>query len=108
MNDRALRVETSLALHAAVAERLKVDPEVLDRARCKVEDWLARGGSSTELLQRWREILGSPAETIQQALTERSEAADWLRKASPFAGALPPRERERILREVRRRIESTA
>lgn len=108
MADHRLRTETSLALHAAVAARLSSDPQILEQARGRVEEWLARGGSSTPLLSRWREILALPIEDIKSALTESSEAADWLRKASPFAGALPPRERERILRDVRRRVESAA
>jgi hypothetical protein len=107
MSDARLRTETSLALHAAVAERLTGHPEILTRARGRIEAWLAKGDASTPLLVEWREVLRRPEEEIARLLTERSEHADWLRKASPFAGELPPRERERILIDVRRRIEST-
>jgi hypothetical protein len=107
MSDAHLRTETSFALHAAVAERLAGDPEILNRARVRIEAWLSTGGSSAPLLLEWREVLKRPWEEIRRVLTERSEHADWLRKASPFAGELPPREREHILVEVRRRIEST-
>ena len=108
MDAHDLHSELSLALHAAVAQRLPSQPEVLDRARRKIDEWLADGGSSSPLLKRWSEILALPPQQIAAVLTERSEEAAWLRKASPFAGALDPRERERILRAVRQRFESAA
>jgi hypothetical protein len=104
MDEYRFRLERSIALHEAVAEKLRSTPEILERARIKVDEWLARGGASTPLLVRWREILARPREEVAAQLTARSEEADWLRKASPFAGALEPRERERILREVRQRL----
>jgi hypothetical protein len=96
-----LHYELSLALHEAVGRRL--DEEVLARARHKTEEWLARGGSARPLLERWRQILDRPLDEIRRWLTDPSEEAAQLRKASPFAGALPPRERERIMREFRQR-----
>lgn len=103
-----LQYERSLALHTAVAERLREDPEILTRARTKLDEWLSRGGRSTPLWTRWREILNRPVDEVASFLTERSEDAAWLRKASPFAGALPPEERLRVLREVRARFEPAA
>ena len=103
MPDGGLRREISLALHAAVASRLAGDPEILGRARARIERWLTNGGASAQLLLEWRAVLQRPTGEIRHLLTERSEHADWLRKASPFAGELPPREREHILRDVRAR-----
>jgi hypothetical protein len=98
-----LDYERSLALHAAVAQRLLEEPAVLDRARAKLEEWIARGGRATPLLVRWRSVLsGSPAQ-VAAFLRDPSEEAAWLRSASPFAGVLDPRTRLAILREVRRR-----
>src|SRR5258706_947249 len=108
MDVHRLRLERSIALHAAVAQKLRSDPQILERARRKTDEWLARGGASTPLLLRWREILAFPLEQVAALLTERSEEAAWLRKASPFAGVLEPRERERILREARDPLESAA
>ena len=108
MDDHRLRFETSLALHTAVAQKVQSHPEILARARSKVQAWLERGGSSAPLLGRWRDVLDGPLEDVIALMTERSEEAAWLRKASPFAGALEPRERERILRETRERLESAA
>jgi hypothetical protein len=89
----------SLALHAAVADRL--DDAMIARARSLLETWLARGGSSAPLLLRWREILALPLNDVRSFLADPGEEAAWLRKASPFAGLLPPREREQIVRRVR-------
>lgn len=103
-----LQYERSIALHTAVAERLREDPVMLARARKKLDEWLRRRGRSAPLWMRWREILDRPVDEIASFLMERSEEAAWLRKASPFAGVLPPGERLRILREVRARFESAA
>lgn len=103
-----LDYERSLALHQAVAEELQRNPEILSRARRKLDEWLEHGGRSTALWLRWREILERPAEEVVALLTERSEEAAWLRKASPFAGVLSPSTRLRILRDVRRRLERAA
>jgi hypothetical protein len=94
-----LHYDLSLALHTAVAARL--DEKTIERARGHLETWLARGGPTTPLLLRWRDILRRPLDEVRVVLTDPGEEAAWLRKASPFAGVLPPRERERIVRRLR-------
>jgi hypothetical protein len=94
--------ELSLALHEVVA--MKLDEDVVARARHRTTVWLAEGGSAKALLERWREILDLPLDEIRRFLTDPSEDAAWLRKASPFAGEIPPREREQIIRQVRQRL----
>ena len=101
-----LHSEISLALHDEVARTLSA--EIVATATRNTESWLATAGSATPLLLEWREILARPLEDIRVLLCERTEHAAWLRKASPFAGAIPPRERERIVREVRRRLGRSA
>lgn len=93
----------SLALHAAVAAKLLSEPALLVRARAKLREWMAAGGRSLELWQRWEPILEQSSEEVARFLCDPSEDATWLRKASPFAGFLTPQERWRILREVRAR-----
>lgn len=99
-----LHFELSLALHEAVARRL--DEKMVAGARRKLDEWLRRGTSSAPLLERWRELLDLPLDQLRAWLTDPSEEAAWLRKASPFAGALDPRERENIIRQTRARLES--
>jgi hypothetical protein len=98
-----LDYERSLALHEAVAMRLRTEPAILDRARARIEEWIARGGRSTPLLLRWRDVLSGSAADVAEVLTDRSEDAAWLRSVSPFVGALDPRTRLAILRQVRHR-----
>jgi hypothetical protein len=95
--------ERSLALHEAVAARLRAEPEILDRVRARLEEWIARGGRSTPLLLRWRDILSRSVAEVAEVLTDPSEDAAWLRSASPFAGILDPHTRLAILRQVRQR-----
>ncbi len=90
----------SLAQHRLVAERL--DDELLDRARERVERWLAEGGPVHPVwAQRWRELLDRPASDVATAICADDEAGRDLRQTSPFAGALSPAERWRIVRTVR-------
>src|SRR3990172_2485485 len=100
MDRGALHVERSIALHAAVAAKLLAQPVLVERARAKLRQWLAAGGRSSPLWRRWAEILDKPHDAVLAFLVERSEEADWLRKASPFAGILTPQERWRILRQT--------
>lgn len=100
MNRPDPHVERSLALHSAVAAKLRAEPALLETARKKLHEWIALGGSSAPLWLRWAEILSKPLEGVLAFLVERSEEADWLRKASPFSGLLTPQERWRILREA--------
>lgn len=95
--------ERSLALHRAVAERVRTDPAVLERARARVATWLRDGTVHREWAEAWRQILEADAEGCARALVERSERMDDLRQVSPFAGALDPRERWGILRRSRGR-----
>lgn len=97
-----LHYELSLALHAWVARNL--DAATVARARENALAWLSRSPNSAALLRRWLDILDMPLEQIRARLTDPSEDAAWLRKASPFAGALPPRLREQIIRDTRRRF----
>jgi hypothetical protein len=97
-----LGAERSLALHAKVADKLLADPTILVRAQKKLDEWISGGGSSAPLWERWREILEGTPEQVASFLRDPSEEAAWLRKASPFAGVLDPRERLEVLRGLRR------
>jgi hypothetical protein len=93
----------SLALHSAVARKLRSDPAMLLRARARLTRWMAGGGRSMPLWRRWEAVLSRPAEDVTNFLCDASEEAAWLRKASPFAGELSPAERWAILRSMRSR-----
>lgn len=103
MDLHRLAEERSVAYHRVIAERLLRQPEVLEKARRRVESWLTSGAPF--YARKWAEILAGDPPAIAAFLVERSELADELRQSSPFAGALSPRERWRIWRETREQFE---
>ncbi len=101
MNGHQLIEERSLWLHRAVADKARHDPEVLARARERVEDWLRDGSVHPRYAEAWRRLLSSQPDEILTRLVDPGETMRALRQCSPFAGALDPRERWRILRQAR-------
>ncbi len=100
MDAHRIGEERSLAYHRAVAAKLASDPSTLARARAKVARWLADGSVHPEYANAWRALLdGSLAELVAE-MTSTSERARALRQSTPFAGALAPKERWTIWREV--------
>ena len=91
----------SLALHRAVAEKVARDPTVLARARERVRGWRERGEVAAYYADAWAEILARAPDQVGEALVADDERMRALRQVSPFAGALDPRERWRILQSVR-------
>lgn len=91
--------ERSLALHAAVAEILRREPDRLADARERVETWLREGSPAPEYARGWQKALAGPLEDLLELMIDPGEKATALRQVSPFAGYLEPRERWRILRE---------
>lgn len=104
MDLHRLAEERSIAYHGAIAERLERQPEILERARQRVQTWLASSSSPPFYARKWAEILAGDASSIAAFLVNRSELAFELRQSSPFAGALQPSERWKIWRETRDRF----
>ncbi len=87
-------------MHRLVAERL--DDKLLARARERLEGWLAEGRPAPEATVRaWLELLDSTPGELGARLVEDSERMRDLRQSTPFAGAVAPQERWRIIRDVR-------
>ena len=99
MDPHRLSEERSVAYHRVIAERLRHQPEILEKARRHVATWLASGDSTPLYARKWAEILAGDPPSIAVFLVERNELADELRQSSPFAGALRPQERWREARE---------
>ena len=106
MNRHRLAEARSLAYHRAVAEMLPARPELLDRARERAASWSRSEARSAGLARRWLDILARPLPEIRAFLVDTGEEAAELRQATPFAGAIEPKERWRIWREVREEWES--
>jgi hypothetical protein len=101
MDLHGLAEERSLAYHRRVAELLRSRPELITQARERARGWAASGERHAPYAAQWLLILEGPIEQIVASLTDPSERGRALRQATPFAGALDPRERWRLWREVR-------
>jgi hypothetical protein len=97
-----LAEERSIALHRAIGERVRSHPELLMRAKARVSGWIERGEPHAFYAREWARILELPLDEMLAALVDTSENARALRQVTPFAGALGPRERWTIWREVGR------
>lgn len=87
--------ERSLALHRAIARRLKENPALLEVALKNLERWIQDGGMRSYWTE-WKTILNGPLEEILSFLVSGGEKAKWLRQSSPFCGILLPQERWKI------------
>lgn len=104
MDLHRLGEERSIAYHRLIAERLQSRPEILEKARRRVQIWLASPETARFYARKWAEILAGDVPSIAAFLGDRSELAVELRQSSPFAGALRPQERWKIWRETRERF----
>jgi hypothetical protein len=98
--------ERSLALHRAVAERLREEPERVALARQRVAAWRRDGAVGEPYAQAWSQALDGPLKSLLELLIDPGPAATALRQVSPFAGVLSPRERWRILEDWAARREN--
>jgi transcriptional regulator with XRE-family HTH domain len=91
--------QRSLALHSAIAERLRDDPTAtLARARANLARMRERHPGATQLLREWKVLLDRPLDALVSLLTDRSEWARELRHVTPFGGVLTARERTAVYR----------
>jgi hypothetical protein len=98
-----LAEERSIAYHRAVASRMRGDASILERAKERVRGWIAAGWPHPSYAREWERILQLPTEEMEAALADPAERARALRQVTPFAGALPARERWAIWREFAQR-----
>jgi hypothetical protein len=103
MDPHRLAEERSIAYHALVAERLRVDAAILTGARERVEGWAQDGSVHPRWVDDWRKTLELSLDDLTRVLVERSERANALRQVTPFAGVIDARTRWRLWREVRER-----
>jgi hypothetical protein len=104
MAGKRLQELRSLEYHRAVADRLRSEPDLLERARERVRAWREGGQLHPRYATAWENVLAQPLEGVLAFLTEDSDAARTLRHVSPFAAFLDYRERLRIWREVKAQL----
>jgi hypothetical protein len=94
--------ERSLALHRAIARRVRQDPKHLEAVRKRLADDVRSGKYSSSVvaaMEEWLEILNrSSRAEVLKLLVDKSEEAKRLRQSSPFVGILNQEERLRIFR----------
>jgi hypothetical protein len=83
----------SLAMHRVMADKLRVQPELLAIAHDNLKRWMAEAGASQPYFEEWQRILANPLGDILAAMVEDSERMTAMRQCTPFAGVLTPRER---------------
>ena len=98
--------ERSIALHRAVAERIRGNPKLMEEAIINLQRYLKQSFSDSRKpispLVEWQELLeNQPLEEILDFMVSDSERARRLRQSSPFAGILTPQERWRIYEAYR-------
>lgn len=94
----SLAERRSWALHCEVASRLADHPGIVQRARARVEQWLA-DPARHPYAAAWKALLDAPMDELSAALRSKEEPMITLRQVSPFAGALDTRTRWRILKQ---------
>lgn len=87
-------------MHRAIAERLRADATVIERARRRTASWRSSGEVHPDYVAAWEHVLSGPVEDLCALLVDPGERATALRQVSPFAGVLSARERWRILEGV--------
>ena len=89
----------SLALHRAIADRLREDPEqVLRQARRALAQMISQAPVALPLLREWKVLLDRPVEALLPLLTDPDEWVRELRHVTPFAGVLSAAERAEVYR----------
>lgn len=89
----------SLALHRLVADKIRHDASLLDRARATLRRWQATASPRTfGYLDAWQNLLDQELEDCLAVATEESQRGDALRQASPLACLLSNQERFAFLK----------
>ena len=98
--------QRSLALHHAIAAKLRARPELLAIAHENIERWTASAGRSSPYLAEWTGIVARPLEDILSLIQQEGEQMTALRQCSPFAGVLLPAERWAVYARFKRSPEA--
>lgn len=90
----------SLAMHLAIAEKVRRNPRLLDVARENIRRWRRRGVDVSAFAE-WEAILDRGIAETLRVLADPSEEAARLRQSTPFTGILTPKERRRFFETPR-------
>ena len=105
MSDSPMRThqeidERTLAMHRLVAEKIRDDPALFDKAKTTLARWRTTVCiRSQPYLCEWERLLNLGIETSLAMAIEDSERATQLRQSSPFAGILTHQDRFAFLKK---------
>lgn len=90
----------SLALHRLVAEKIRRDNALLDRAQTILRRWHQTTEPRTHgYLDAWQRVIDQGVDACLSLAAEESEWADAMRQASPLACLLTNQERFAFLKQ---------
>ena len=106
VSDHIRIAERSIALHRAIADRIRTNPRLMEKAIENLQKYLDQfaqeNRTAPKSLTEWQDILTNrPGEDVLEFLVSSCESASRLRQSSPFAGILTPKERWRIYEAYR-------
>ena len=94
--------QRSLALHRLVAERVRSDPALFEKARKTLARWRESVCTASQpYLAEWEGLMNQGVEACLSLAVEDSQRAAALRQSSPFSGVLSNRERFAFLKQWR-------
>lgn len=100
LRNHDLLVVRSRALHRAVADKIRADPELMVVAQENLVRWISEEQEYERVtpgMLEWKQIFDThTVEEILDLLCEASEQADRLRHATPFCGILAEQEHAAI------------
>jgi hypothetical protein len=92
--------QKSLALHRALAVKVRTNPSLLAVARRRLEWLRGRNPAGAAYSDEWKRLLESPLETLLDVMVSPSVHACALRQENPFVDLVDQKERARIYRTV--------
>jgi hypothetical protein len=86
-----------LAMHRAIARKVRREPGLFLRARRTLARWERAKRACPPPLREWKQILGNnDMNAVLRILTRRDDEGNRLRSTAPFCGILTPREIQAI------------
>jgi hypothetical protein len=92
--------QKALALHRAVAARLRADVSLVSLVSARLRWLRAKNPAGASYYDEWERLLGGPVDILLDLIVSPSERACALRQESPFVDLVDQKERARIYRAV--------
>jgi hypothetical protein len=84
----------SLAMHRAIAEKIRREPALLEKVRATITRWRpTTTPGELPYLEEWERLLNEGMEPLLEVAVEDSERGQVMRSCSPFTGILTEKER---------------